>query len=70
MATFSQHTTIYVDPIQVDTFWQKFKPVFEHIATAPGCLYVEVFEDPAIPGKITWVSNLTGDLQSVLSVRA
>lgn len=67
--TFSHHTTVYIDPSKVDTFWETFKPVFEKTAATPECLYLEAFENPAEPGKITWVANWAASPEWVITVR-
>jgi hypothetical protein len=54
---FSLHVTVYFKPEDVPKFWEAFKPCFEAIAPEKECLYFEVFEDPAEPGKISWVEN-------------
>lgn len=66
---FSQHTTVHIDPSKLDTFWEAFTPVFEKTSSAPECLYFEVFEDPAVPGKITWVVNWNASPEWVMNVR-
>lgn len=68
LSAFSQHTTVYIDPSKLDQFWAAFKPVFDKTSAAPECLYIEVFEDPAVPGKITWVTNWDASPKWLLTV--
>lgn len=60
MASFrgiSLHMTVYIDPAKLPTFWEAFKPVYEHVIAEPECTFFEVYQDPENPGTITWVEN-------------
>lgn len=66
---FSQHTTVFIEPTKLDSFWQAFTPVYEKTSAVPECLFFEVFEDPAVPGKIKWVVNWNASPEWVMTVR-
>lgn len=65
---FSQHTTVYIDPSRLEEFWEAFLPVYEKTSAVPECLYLEVFEHPDTPGKITWITNWNATPEWVLKV--
>lgn len=54
---FSLQVTIYIQPENVAKFFQEFKPIFEKVWAEPECVYFEVFQDAADPGKISWIEN-------------
>ncbi|KAK4497120.1 hypothetical protein PRZ48_011570 [Zasmidium cellare] len=57
LSSFALHVTIHIDPSNVDKFFAAMKPAFDVVAAEPECLYFEIFQDPAEPGKISWVEN-------------
>lgn len=65
---FSQHTHVTVEPTKLTDFWEAFGPFFEKTSSASECLYFEVFEDPAAPGKVSWVVNWAASVDAVLKV--
>lgn len=69
LSSFSQHTTVHIDPAHLDKFWEAYTPVFEKTSACPECLYFEVLEDPDVPGKITWIVNWEASPQWVFGVR-
>ncbi|KAK3057059.1 hypothetical protein LTR09_002097 [Extremus antarcticus] len=54
---FSLQLTVWFKPSDLPKFWSAFKPIFDVVAAEPELLYFEVFEDPAEPGKISWIEN-------------
>lgn len=68
LEAFTRYNTVYIDPAKIDDFWAAFKPVFETTAATPECVYLEAFEDPAVPGKVTWVANWNASPQWVMTV--
>ena len=66
---FSSHTSVFINPDKLDEFWEAFTPFFETSPAKPECLYFEVFEDPSVPGKISWVVNSNGSPHEMVNVR-
>ena len=66
---FSLQVTIYIKPSDVDKFFEAFKPVFDKVWAEPECVHFEVFQDPADPGKISWIENWDKSPQWLLTVR-
>lgn len=60
---FSAHVTVYFKPEDLPKFWAAMEPIFHKVAEEPECLYFEIFEDPAEPGKLTWIENWAGSPQ-------
>lgn len=66
---FSLQLTVWFNPSDLPKFWSAFKPIFDVVAAEPQLLYFEVFEDPAEPGKISWIENWDMPPQKFLTVR-
>ncbi|KAK5175339.1 uncharacterized protein LTR77_000477 [Saxophila tyrrhenica] len=57
---FSMQVTVYFAPSDLPKFWEAFKPIFDVVVNEPKIVYFEVFEDPAEPGKVSWIENWDG----------
>ncbi|KAJ5161955.1 hypothetical protein N7492_007347 [Penicillium capsulatum] len=57
MSGFSLHVNIYIDPSNVDTFFEHFKPVYDKVIAEPECRFFEVYQAPDEPGQLSWVEN-------------
>lgn len=57
MSGSSLHVNIYIDPSNVDKFFELFKPIYEKVIAEPECRFFEVYQSPDEPGAISWVEN-------------
>lgn len=57
---FSFHCTVYFKAEDLPTFWKYFTPAYEAVVQESELLYMEVFEDPSEPGKVSWIENWEG----------
>lgn len=57
MSGFSLHVKIFIDPSNVDKFFELFKPVYEQVIAEPECRFFEVYQSPDEPGTLSWVEN-------------
>ncbi|KAI5361661.1 Putative antibiotic biosynthesis monooxygenase domain-containing protein [Septoria linicola] len=69
LAAFSLHVTVHVAEDNLPAFFEAMKPVFDRVAAEPECLYFEIFQDPAEPGKISWVENWNASPQWLFDVQ-
>ncbi|GAM33747.1 hypothetical protein TCE0_013r00874 [Talaromyces pinophilus] len=53
----SLQVTIWISPENVPKFFEALLPVYEKVIAEPECTFFEYYEDPAEPGKISWVEN-------------
>ncbi|KAI1749112.1 hypothetical protein F4782DRAFT_533728 [Xylaria castorea] len=53
----SLHATVYIEPKNVNRFFDAFKPVFDKVIAEPECMFSEVYRSQEEPGKITWVED-------------
>jgi hypothetical protein len=53
----SLQVTIWIGPENVPKFFEALLPVYEKVIAEPECTFFEYYEDPAEPGKISWVEN-------------
>lgn len=53
----SLQVTIWLSPENVPKFFEALLPVYEKVIAEPECTFFEYYEDPAEPGKISWVEN-------------
>ncbi|KAJ5991873.1 hypothetical protein N7451_007597 [Penicillium sp. IBT 35674x] len=53
-SSFSLHIKIYIDPSNVEKFFEHFKPVYDAVVKEPACRFFEVYQDPENPGTLTW----------------
>ncbi|KAL9596080.1 MAG: hypothetical protein Q9219_006028 [cf. Caloplaca sp. 3 TL-2023] len=53
----SFHVTITVDPSNADEFLRRSKPTLDLIAAEPLCLFFQVFQAAAQPGRFKIVEN-------------
>jgi quinol monooxygenase YgiN len=53
----SLHVTIYIDPSNVEKFFEHMKPVYDAVVAEPECRFFEIYQDPKEPGTLSWVEN-------------
>ena len=68
LTAFSLHVTVYIAEDKVDDFFAAMRPCFEAVSAEPELLYFELFQDPASPGKISWVENWDASPQWLMDV--
>lgn len=68
LTAFSLHVTVHIAEDNLPAFFKAMKPVFDRVAAEPECLYFEIFQDPAEPGKISWVENWNASPQWLFDV--
>ena len=66
---FSLHVTLYIDPAQLDAFFEAFKPAYEAVTAEPENVFFEVYQDPHVPGKLKLVENWNASLEWLTTVR-
>lgn len=54
---FSLHVTVYIDPANVEKFFEYFKPAYDAVIAEPELLFFEVYQSPTDPGTLRWVEN-------------
>jgi len=54
---FSLQVTIYINPKDVERWFELFKPVFDHVIAEPECRFFELYQSFDDPGTISWVEN-------------
>lgn len=53
----SLQVTIWISPDNVQRFFDELRPVYDKVIAEPQCTFFEVYEDPEVPGQISWVEN-------------
>ena len=53
----SLQVTIWISPENVPKFFEALRPVYEKVIAESECTFFEIYEDPADPGRISWVEN-------------
>ncbi|KAJ5088626.1 hypothetical protein N7456_012242 [Penicillium angulare] len=53
----SLHVTIYIDPSNVEKFFEYMKPAYDAVIAEPECRFFEIYQDPKEPGTLSWVEN-------------
>jgi len=53
----SLQVDIWIDPSNVDKFFEAMRPIFDKVTAEPECVYFEIFQDPDDLGHLSWVEN-------------
>ncbi|KAL4955929.1 hypothetical protein BDW69DRAFT_182106 [Aspergillus filifer] len=60
--------TVTLKPEDVPTFWDAFKPVFEHVTAEQECTFFEVYKSED-PGVISWTENWSKSKEWIIDVQ-
>ncbi|KAJ5625118.1 hypothetical protein N7510_001427 [Penicillium lagena] len=66
---FSLHLTIYIDPQNVNKFFEHFKPVYDAVVAEPECRFFEVYQSPEDPGTLHWVEDWVASTEWFMSTQ-
>ncbi|KAK3332856.1 hypothetical protein B0T19DRAFT_416639 [Cercophora scortea] len=54
---FTIFVTVSVEPENINTFFDAFKPVFDRATSLPECEFFEFYSTPEEPGTFSWIED-------------
>ena len=64
----SLQVEIWIDPANVEKFFEAFQKIFDIVSAEPECTFFEVFQDPDDLGHLSWVENWSASTVWVATV--